>query len=200
MHLSETSPYPWPWDGALRGDRTALVVCGAQHAWAGTPGANGTLAAIEETAARLRTLDVLVVWTRHALPPGMRACPGRAPAPQTEPWALVVEPEPDDVIVDAAGIDGFYGSDLEAQLRGRRRELLVFAGFPRETTVDSTMRDANDRGFECLVARDLTAALSDSTGAAADASCTMSGGIFGTVGTAADLLDTFARVNATEEP
>jgi nicotinamidase-related amidase len=66
------------------------------------------------------------------------------------------------------------------------------AGYGAEATVDSTLRSANDRGYECLVLTDAVAPFHDALGARALASVTMSGGIFGAIGTSADLLGALA--------
>jgi nicotinamidase-related amidase len=95
---------------------------------------------------------------------------------------LASEPEPDDVVVDTHTHYGFLGSRLEVELRARRRDHLLIAGFGAETLVGSTLRSANDRGFECLTLADAAFPLDAHTGERELASITMSGGIFGAVG------------------
>jgi nicotinamidase-related amidase len=147
-----------------------------------------------------------VIWLRH----GRRAATGHAhrdadnrpprrhapswlPEPGSAEWSLTGRPEPDDLIVDAPGWDGCFGSDLERTLRAEGFEHLVLAGYASEVTVDSTVRALNDRGFECLVLSDGCAPLDAELGARALRSLTMSGGIFGAHGRTADLLAALER-------
>ena len=185
--VAGSDPYPWPWDGDLSPHRLALVVCGAQEAL-GTacPGAGPALATIEATARSLRARGALVVWIRHGAAPGHR--PTWLPEPGKPGWDLLVAPEPDDLVVDAAGWDASFGSPLDHELRRTGRDHLVLAGLASEITVDSTVRTLNDRGYECLVATDACAPLDTDLGAHAFHSLTMSGGIFGALGTTAALL------------
>jgi len=185
--VAGTDPYPWPWDGDLTPSRLALVVCGAQEALAAAAaGAAPTLAVVQATACALRERGALVVWVRHGATPGRR--PTWLPDPAQPGWGLVVTPEPADLVVDAAGWDGSFGSRLDHELRRLGRDHLVLAGLACEITVDSTVRTLNDRGYECLVATDACAPLDAELGAHAFGSLTMSGGIFGALGTTAALL------------
>ena len=70
---------------------------------------------------------------------------------------------------------------------GRIRRLLL-AGVGLETCVHSTMRDANDRGYECLLVLDACVPIDPSLVPASVSSIEMSGGIFGAVGTSADVI------------
>ena len=100
----------------------------------------------------------------------------------------------DALVVDAAGFDGFYGSGLDVTLRNDRRTQLVMVGFAAEVCVDSTLRSANDQGYECLVVADACAPLDPDIGHRALRSVTMSGGIFGAVGTTASLYSALVEV------
>jgi nicotinamidase-related amidase len=93
-----------------------------------------------------------------------------------------------DLVVDATGIDGFYGSGLDQELRDRRLDTLVLAGYGGEATVSSTLRSANDRGYECLTLVDGVAMFDPVTGVSTLHSITMSGGIFGAIAPSAALL------------
>src|SRR5206468_5457058 len=95
---------------------------------------------------------------------------------------------PSDIVVDATGVDGFHGGPLDDVLRARGVDHLILGGFGHEAAVDSTLRSANDRGYECLVLTDGVAPFDDDLGAHALSSVTMSGGIFGAVGTSVELL------------
>ena len=87
--------------------------------------------------------------------------------------------------LSAVGIDGFFGSQLDSLLRASHLTHLLLVGVPLETAVHSTMRSANDMGYECLVVQDATAALDPGLKSNTLSMIEMSGGIFGAIGTAA---------------
>ena len=89
---------------------------------------------------------------------------------------------------------------LDADLRSLGRDTLVFGGLGLETAVYSTMTGANDRGYECLALIDACAPHDPAVAERALSSITMSGGIFGAVGTSAALCAALAVPGAgTEE-
>ena len=173
-------PYPWPYDGVLDPRRLALVVTGNQPAWARrSAGAGDTSAVIAAVAAAVRREGGAVVHVRHGRASWRR--PGLPPARDDPAWTLATRPEAGDVVVDAMGIDGFHGSPLDQELRDRGIDTLVLAGYGGEATVSSTLRAANDRGYECLTLTDGVAMFDPRTGASSLRSITMSGGIFGVI-------------------
>jgi len=76
-----------------------------------------------------------------------------------EPGTAILEelaPLAGETIIEKPGKGAFYATDLGLELeRGGIRQL-VFAGVTTEVCVQTTMREANDRGYECLVAEDAT--------------------------------------------
>jgi nicotinamidase-related amidase len=86
------------------------------------------------------------------------------------------------VTVRSGGVDAFFASDLELVLRTRGIERIILCGSGLETSVHSTMRSANDRGFECLLVADACVADDQDLAAASVSMIEMSGGIFGAVG------------------
>jgi nicotinamidase-related amidase len=151
-----------------------------------------------KVAAAFHTTGASVVLVRHGMSHRVRGL--AVPPPTGEaPWQLAFAPNRSDVIVDAAGVDGFHGSALDDVLRARGIDHLVLGGFGYEAAVDSTMRSANDRGYECLVLVDAVAPFDEDLGARALASVTMSGGIFGAVGSSADLLHALTRTDSSLE-
>lgn len=157
-----TRPYEWPWDGpGLDPRRLALLVVGGQEG------------PLERVAKVVRDAGGLVV------------CVVRDGDEAEFGFAV----EPGDVVLTAAGVSAFYGSALDLVLRCAGRTHLAVGGVGLETEVYSTVTSANDRGYECLVLADACLAHDDAVGERALASMTMSGGIFGAVGTTADLLE-----------
>lgn len=184
--LADARPYPWPYDGGIDPRRLALVIAGDQAAWvARSTGAQAVAAVIDSVARSVRDVGGLVVHVRHAGWPS----PSRLPPTRVDAgWALATPVAAVDVVADAAGVDGFYGGALDQILRRDGRDTLVFCGFGAEATVNSTLRSANDRGFESVTLADGCAWFDPVTGRHTLHSITMSGGIFGATAASADLL------------
>lgn len=76
-----------------------------------------------------------------------------------EPGAEIVAtlfPDPGETVIDKPGKGAFYATELGAVLAKAGITQLVFAGVTTEVCVQTTMREANDRGYECLLAEDAT--------------------------------------------
>jgi nicotinamidase-related amidase len=188
--LTASIPYPWPYDvpvdEPLGSDRLALLCVAVQPSFAAaTIGADVTTMTISLAARALRNAGARVVAVNVGASAGGR----RAPVSVREPEA--VEPliaASAETVVAAPGLDGFYASSLEPLLRSWGCDRLVLCGLGAETAVDGTLRSANDRGFECLTLTDAVAPHDPALAARTHHSVTMSGGIFGAIGTTADLL------------
>ena len=187
LAVPSSQPYPWPYDGAVAADRTALLLVAMQAGLAPLcPNASTTLAVIEAVTAAARRWGAIVVATRHAASPAQRR-PSILPAYGEGPWELLPGFAP-DAVVDAFGVDGFSGSPLAECLAGFGVDHLVVCGLGLEGPVHSTLRSANDRGLECLLLVDGCAPLDPTLAEAGIRIIEMSGGIFGAVAQSADML------------
>ena len=190
-HVPGTRPYPWPYDGILDPARLALVVAGGQAWFADrTVEPEEALAGLRTTAKVVRDAGGVVVVLHHAfLDRRGSGPPSPGPREGRRGGDLVITIAAGDVVVDCAGMSGFSGSRLDGELRRRGIDRLAIGGLGLETAVYSTLGAANDRGYECLALADASAFHDADAGPRAIASITMSGGIFGAVGSTIALCD-----------
>jgi nicotinamidase-related amidase len=125
--------------------------------------------------AAARAAELMVIHTREGHRPDLSDCPPSklarghldtpigAPGPngrvlvRGEVGHDIVEalaPLPGEVVLDKPGKGAFYATDLELILRNAQITSLVVTGVTTEVCVHTTVREANDRGFDCLVPGD----------------------------------------------
>ena len=98
-------------------------------------------------------------------------------------------PAAGEPVLDKPGKGAFYATDLEPILRGRGIRKLVVTGVTTEVCVHTTVREANDRGFDCLVLEDCVGSYFPEFQDVALRMIRAQGGIFGWTGVSTDLLD-----------
>lgn len=99
-----------------------------------------------------------------------------------------LSPLPDEPVIDKPGKGAFYQTDLDLMLRNRGVETLLIAGVTTEVCVHTTVREANDRGYRCLVLADACASYFPEFHEVGLAMIAAQGGIFGWVTTTRDVL------------
>ncbi|WP_422001352.1 cysteine hydrolase family protein [Reyranella sp.] len=162
------------------------------------------LAAIVPTVRRLldgfRAASLPIVHTREGHRPDLADCPpskrtrggGTLKIGDKGPMGrILVDGEPgNDLVPELAARPGeavllkpgkgaFYATPLDDILRRHNVRHLVFAGVTTEVCVQTTMREANDRGYECLLAEDATESYFPEFKAATLAMIRAQGGIVG---------------------
>lgn len=198
MALATSTPYAWPWDGSIDPSRLALLVISSlpTSTPAGLLTSDDRVAELSSVGApkgaptgdqalALLTQDLLPqdLLTQDLLTQDVLAAGGIVVnlVCQTDGAAIPAGH------LGAPKIDGFYESTLDYYLRSRGRDQLLLVGEWLETTVHSTLRSANDRGYECLIVEDLCASYDPDLRKGSLSSIEMSGGIFGAIDNSANL-------------
>jgi nicotinamidase-related amidase len=172
------------------------------------------LAALLEAA---RTAGVLVIHTREGHRPDLSDCPPaklRRGAPSQrigDPGAfgrilirgeyghdIVDELAPVDgeIVIDKPGKGAFYGTDLQEILQSRGITQLIVTGVTTEVCVHTTVREANDRGYECLVVADCVGSYFSEFQRVGLEMVKAQGGIFGWVADSPTVIAALAQLPA----
>jgi nicotinamidase-related amidase len=228
MTFVAANPYPWPYDGDLRPDNTALIVIDMQTDFCGKGGyidglgydislTRACIEPISRLLASFRKHGFWVLHTREGHRPDLADLPankrwrsrvlqnGGAGQPgigddgpcgrvlvRGEPgWEIIPELAPlaGESIIDKPGKGSFCATDLDLILRQRGIRNIVLTGITTDVCVHTTMREANDRGYECVILSDCCAATDPGNHAAALKMVTMQNGVFGAVSNSSSLIE-----------
>jgi biuret amidohydrolase len=176
------------------------------------------VAPCREILSAARSLPMLVIHTREGHRPDLSDAPPiklergdpknriGAPGPmgriliRGEPGHDIIPelyPLRDEPVIDKPGKGAFFQTDLELMLRNRGVDTLLVCGVTTEVCVNTTVREANDRGFRCIVLSDCCASYFPGFHDAGLAMIKAQGGIFGSVAPSRPLV---SALKALAEP
>jgi nicotinamidase-related amidase len=214
-------PHAFPQDGALHPDSTALMIIDMQHDFcsaggymdrlgAKLDGLRAPIAPLRRVLAGAREAGYRIVhtretyrpdltdlqpWKRHdAIAIGDGGPLGRALIRGEAGWEILPElaPAPGERVFDKPSYGAFATTDIDAVLRGWGIRNLVLAGVTTDCCVTSCLREALDRGYDCLVLADCVGAADPVHHEAALTLMRKKSGVYGTTATADAFLGAVA--------
>ena len=208
-------PFDYPYDGRLDASATALLVIDLQIDFLSPDGyfarkgydaapLRAILPAVAAVIEAARAAGCAIVHTRQGYRADMadmtpyerwrraragldgteillRSSPGHGIVPE-------IPVRPDDIIIDKTANGAFTHTDLDHVLRARGITHLLFSGCTTDVCVHTTMREAADRNYQCLLIEDACASGDRYAHDAAVHMVTVEDGIFGVVSGAADVI------------
>ena len=208
-------PFDFPYDGKLDPQATALLVIDMQQDFLSNDGyfarkgydpapLRAILPAVNDVIAAARGSGCTIIHTRQ----GYRA--DLADMTEYERWkrrrsgldgtnvlvrgspGFEIVPEiavaPSDIIIDKTANGAFTHTDLDTVLRARGITHLLFTGCTTDVCVHTTLREANDRNYQCCLIEDACASGDSYAHEAAVHMTTVEDGVFGVVAKAADVV------------
>ena len=173
--------------------------------------------AIKALLDKVRELGIMVIHTREGHRPDLSDLPenkrwrsrqigagigdegpmGKVLVRGERGWEIIEELAPiaGEAIIDKPGKGSFYATDLDLLLHTKGIRNIILCGVTTDVCVHTTMRDANDRGYECLVVSDGTGASAYDNHLAALKMITMQGGVFGAHADSKAILRSLGRTS-----
>ncbi len=188
----QADPYPWPYHGALASQRMALLI-GLDNAW--RPRSSASDVADE----KLRHLSLNLQYLGGLIIGFAQTREFKSQSDQALFLNFAESLFGVREVIFTPSLDAFYNTDLDGILRAAGIKDIVFGGWGVEGPIHSTMRSANDRGFECLLLTDAAVGLDDDLVSHAFSMVTFSGGIFGAIAASSSFDTAFDEVQVTRD-